>query len=326
MSLDSILRRLQLRRPARRAKHHYAVRRLRFEALEDRRVLSFTPAVSFPVGASPLTAVTGDFNGDGHLDLATGNLLSETQDQSVTVSVLLGDGSGGFGDAIDSFPLAYGFNGISLTAADFDNDGNDDLAYAVHNTATGEAGSWGVLWSNGDGTFGSPTGSPWMNYTDTVASGDFNNDGYSDLAVTGLAPTLSLGEFYAYAQVLLGDGQGGFASSPYATSWGWALDQFYDLAVGDLNGDGKLDAVGTSGEREGYGVALLGNGGGGAFYDSHWFSTTSNRSGDVAVGDFTGDGIPDLVTAGGTLDIRMGKRDGTFDLPIAYSHIATEQP
>src|SRR5262245_22522655 len=101
MSLDSILRRLQLRRPARRAKHYYAVRRPRFEALEDRRVLSFTPAVSFPVGASPLTVVTGDFNGDGHLDLATGNPLAETQDQSTTVSVLLGDGAGGFGAAMN---------------------------------------------------------------------------------------------------------------------------------------------------------------------------------------------------------------------------------
>jgi len=64
-----------------------------------------------PAGYTP--ALTGDFNGDGHLDLATGNPLSETQDQSATVSVLLGDGAGGFGAAIDSFPLAYGFNRIS---------------------------------------------------------------------------------------------------------------------------------------------------------------------------------------------------------------------
>src|SRR5262249_3471705 len=148
------------RRPARRAKHHYAVRRPRFEALEDRRVLSFTPAVSFPVGASPLAGGAGGFNGGGPLALATGHPPSRTQNQSATVSVLLGDGAGGFGAAIDSVPLAFGFNRISLTAADFDNDGDDDLAFAVHNTDTGEAGSPGVLWSNGDGTFGSSTWLP----------------------------------------------------------------------------------------------------------------------------------------------------------------------
>ena len=45
---------------------------------------------------------------------------------------------------------------------------------------------------------------------------------------------------------------------------------------------------------------------------------------DVAVGDFTGDGIPDLVTAGGTLDIHIGRGDGTFDEPTAYSTNANE--
>jgi len=297
-------------------------------------MLSFTPAVSFPVGASPLTVVTGDFNGDGHLDLATLNPVAETQYTRVNVNVLLGDGSGGFGAAINSDVGANLYtNGdpycaaFSLTVADFNNDGRSDLAMAIpfQNLVTGESGgAAGVSLGNGDGTFRAATYFPTSGSIDTVASGDFNNDGNSDLAVTGLAPTLSLGEFYAYAQVLVGNGQGGFAFSPYATSWGWSADQFHDLAVGDLNGDGKLDAVGTSGEREGYGVALLGNGGGGAYYDSHWFITTSNRSGDVAVGDFTGDGILDLVTAGGTLDIHIGRGDGTFYEPTAYSTNANE--
>ena len=45
-----------------------------FETLEDRRLLSFSPAASYPVGANPQEVVTGDFNGDGHLDVATLNL------------------------------------------------------------------------------------------------------------------------------------------------------------------------------------------------------------------------------------------------------------
>ena len=44
-----------------------------FETLEDRRLLSFSPAVSYPVGTNPQAVVTADFNGDGRLDLAVAN-------------------------------------------------------------------------------------------------------------------------------------------------------------------------------------------------------------------------------------------------------------
>ena len=49
------------------------VGRAYFETLEDRRLLSFTPATSFPIGADPQAVVTADFNNDGKLDLATSN-------------------------------------------------------------------------------------------------------------------------------------------------------------------------------------------------------------------------------------------------------------
>src|SRR6185369_4534926 len=101
--------------------------RLFLEALEDRRTPSFSPAASFPVGASPLAVVTGDFNGDGHLYLATANPGSHS------VSVLLGDGAGGFGAAIDSAGTTNdAFERASVTVADFNNDGHLDLATAMY--------------------------------------------------------------------------------------------------------------------------------------------------------------------------------------------------
>src|SRR5215204_758696 len=117
--------------------------RLFFEALEDRRTPSFSPAASFPVGASPLAVVTGDFNGDGHLDLATANTtpVPEFPYATATVSVLLGDGAGGFGAAIDSNVASFGFTRVSLTVADFDHDGDDDLAYAAHDPDNGVYGA-----------------------------------------------------------------------------------------------------------------------------------------------------------------------------------------
>src|SRR5262249_58706206 len=60
------------------------------EALKDRNLLSFSPAVSYPAGTNPLAVVAADFNGDGRLDLAVANYLDDS------VSVLLGNADGTF--------------------------------------------------------------------------------------------------------------------------------------------------------------------------------------------------------------------------------------
>src|SRR4051812_26692484 len=76
--------------------HHSKARRSRalrsacFEPLENRQLMSFAPAVSYPTGASPQLVVTADFNNDGNLDLATANVGDST------VSALLGNGDGSF--------------------------------------------------------------------------------------------------------------------------------------------------------------------------------------------------------------------------------------
>ena len=90
MSLDSILRRLQLRRPARRASHRHSSHKPRFEALEDRCLLSLTTFASYSAGTEPQNVVAADFNDDGRLDLAVANSSANS------VSVLLGNANGSF--------------------------------------------------------------------------------------------------------------------------------------------------------------------------------------------------------------------------------------
>ena len=65
--------------PGRGQRHHRrrgspraATHRPNLEVLEDRCLLSFSPAVSYPVGTNPQAVVTADFNNDGRLDLAVG--------------------------------------------------------------------------------------------------------------------------------------------------------------------------------------------------------------------------------------------------------------
>jgi hypothetical protein len=101
MSLHSWLHNLRSGLAARRRQRDHARRgskrtpthRPSLEALEGRLTPSFSPATSFSVGPNPQAVVTADFNNDGRLDLATANYGDGT------VSVLLGDGRGGFGAA-----------------------------------------------------------------------------------------------------------------------------------------------------------------------------------------------------------------------------------
>src|SRR5262245_59452872 len=146
MSFSSFLRGSQPHRKVRRAQHGCAGRRPRFETFEDRRMLSFTPGGTYDTGASgSWDVVKVDFNDDGHLDLATPNYYDGT------VSILLGDGQGSFGEPT---PFNVGNNPRSIAVGDFNEDGNLDLTTANQGDYTSSGlPSVSVLMGNGDGTF-----------------------------------------------------------------------------------------------------------------------------------------------------------------------------
>lgn len=302
-----------LRQTKSKAHRHQRVGRASFETLEGRRLMSFTPAVNYPVGevgAGPQAVVTADFNNDGNLDLATANPGRHS------VSVLLGDGAGGFGAAINSAGATNdAFERASVTVADFNNDGDLDLATAMYGYQDGLFGRLDVRLGNGDGTFQSPSlVSPTLARGGAilaVAAGDFNNDGKSDLVYTA-DYTVEFNLEEGLVQVLLGDGLGGFIES----EWGNTSNYAAGLAVDDLNGDGDLDAVVVAGPFGSDGAAFLGDGTGRLLHKDTFYSTSSSPAAALAVGDFTDDGIPDLVVSGGAVDIFTGRGDGTFDEPI----------
>jgi hypothetical protein len=91
------------------------------------------------------------------------------------------------------------------------------------------------------------------------------------------------------------------------------------VAIGDFNGDGKLDLVVADNGSNTVSV-LIGNGDG-TFQPSVDYAAGSNPS-SVAVGDFNDDGKLDLVVANaGSSDISilLGNGDGTFQLPVNYA-------
>ena len=136
----------------------------------------FAPATSqgspFAVGNTPIPVALGDFNGDGNLDVAVGNYYSGS------VSVLLGDGSGGFAPSARS-PFAVGTYPNVVAVGDFNGDGNLDLAAANYN-----AGTVSVLLGDGSGGFAPAAQSPFAVGAEpnSVVVADFNGDGRLDVA------------------------------------------------------------------------------------------------------------------------------------------------
>jgi uncharacterized protein (TIGR03437 family) len=239
----------------------------------------FTPAGSpLTVGSKPYFVVTADFNGDGNLDLAIASYGDST------ITVLLGNGGGGFTEAPGS-PFAVGPVGAfpaSLAVADFNGDGKPDLAIANFGDD-----SVTVLLGNGAGQFVPAPGSPFAVGSEpvSVAVGDFNGDSVTDLAVANSGDNT--------VTVLLGIGTGGFTAGPGPYKVGSGPDS---VAVADFNGDGNPDLA-VANFVDSTVTVLLGNGTGGftPAPGSPFAVGTNTEPTSATVGDFNGDGKPDLA-------------------------------
>jgi beta-glucanase (GH16 family) len=187
---------------------------------------SESPGLPLTVGSEPAFVATGDFTGDGVLDLAVANAGSGT------VTILLGDGHGNFRPTAGS-PVQVGSGPNSIAAVDFNGDGKLDLA-----VANSVSGTVTVLLGNGDGMFTQAVNSPVQVGSDpsSLALGDFNQDGVPDLAVTNTGSNT--------VTVLVGNGDGTFTQAP---NGGVPVGRKpSSVAVGDFTRDGIPDlAIGN---------------------------------------------------------------------------------
>lgn len=259
------------------------------------------PPKSFEVSVSATFVLSGDFNDDNILDIALTD--PDCSEAEGCVVILLGDGLGDFTES-DNLPSG-GALPFELTRADFDRDGNQDLAVA--NTLSDNIQ---ILEGNGDGAFTKgqtvPTGDE--TFPRSVQRGDFDGDRDQDLLVANAGTNRVVllenrsGTFRRTTSVAVG-------SSPV------------NVVIDDLNDDRKLDFATANADSDDVSVRL--GRGDGTFASRGEFPSGGSQPFSLAVADYNGDGKLDLAAANnlgedpavedtGNVGVLSGRGDGTF--------------
>ncbi len=237
---------------------------------------TFQAAQAHTTGDNPVAVVLADVDRDGKLDAVTANLAGEG------VTALFGDGAGGFPRRLD-LSTGVGSAPMAIAVADLDADGRLDLCVAASGL---DAASVFFQDDAAPGTF-----SPARNYPAgpaplDIAARDLDLDGRADL-VTADSGT---GEVSVHLNATA-RGCGVDFKVPSASATG---DGPSAVALGDLNGDGKIDtAVAESLEDR---ISIYFQTGDGSVAEPVHLATAASPI-DLAIGDFDGDARNDVVVA-----------------------------
>lgn len=273
----------------------------------------FSLGNAYQAAKSALNLHIMDFDWDGNPDVvvAGGDPAALTPNEnSPEVAVLFGRGDGTF-HGTPAFLVPEGLS--SVTMADVNGDGRQEILAPSRNEIL-------IFLAEAGGSFTrTALAAPALHFPNHVAAGDLNGDGITDLLVTVSATTGGL----LYYQ---GNGDGSFQTPTPANTCGTPGE----LRLADLNGDSRLDAVvvceSTASTPENTRLSVLLGAGTGSFGPSVLFDAGPGAR-SLDVGDFNGDGKPDVAVAreyldlataqwSGGLTILHGTGDGGFEAPV----------
>jgi hypothetical protein len=254
------------------------------------------------IGSLPNFVIVADFNTDGYNDLAVTNYGTDE------VAILFGDGNGSF-ELTRMYSTGMGSHPFGIAVADFNNDKHLEIDVTYWGT-----GYFGVLTQYYAAEFANQTtyltGSAPNPYS--IATGDFNNDNRSDVAVA-ISGTDNLG-------ILLGLGNGTFGEQMMYLIGTNSRPQY--VITGDINQDNYLDIVTVNSNRNTISVIMGYNNG--TFAAQTIYSTgDGSRPSSIALGDLNNDHRLDFAIANAGTDsigILFGFDYASFQSQKTYSN------
>lgn len=273
---------------------------------------SFADPVSYAIGTDPWNLAVGDVDGDDKPDIVVAN--SSSRD----VSILLQNGSAP-GTFLDAQQVAVPGVPYAVAIADFDRDldGRADLAVALQNTGGGAAVLLREATDPGDPlAFATPITLSNTTGALSVAAGDLNEDGWSDVVVTG-ENGLSI---FFNAQ------NGSFdAALPLA-----AGERPSAVAIADMDQDGLNDLVvanaGNSSDGSGSSVSVLRQLPGFDTFDTPRNFSVANGARHLAVGQLVGNAAPDVAVISIVYAAQQGSRLSVLENQLSAGLVAIGQP
>jgi hypothetical protein len=244
------------------------------------------------VGTSARGIAIAEFNGDGYPDIATSWASNQ-------IAVYPGKGDGSFGAPIVTNVETPNSSCLdNIVTGDFNEDGHTDIVAATISGLQSDL----VFLGKGDGTFQTPTAIPDSSGFFQARVVDINGDRHQDLITSHGANV-----------VYLGNGDGTFTARALPKQL-YSTSTFTGLAIGDFNGDKKIDFVMTDFDYGAGSLHFYAGNGDGTFQPPVPSYFLSYGPIDLCTADFDGDGKLDLLV--GLLDQHemtfLGDGNGTF--------------